>query len=324
MISNIYDSAQLLSINLRTSPKVDSKTNVESYTGLANEEADYSARMVFLKSALELAKKQASADSKVLKILVTPEFFFRPKSGVYSAESTKVVHELLKQIVADEMWKDWLFFFGSIVGDAKHLGYPEQLKTFTAKTIAHNIVPILGGNGGRSLITIKQYTALKDFVGKATAGLQTDIVLLEDIKQEPVNAIATDITFQTCGFTFGVEVCVDHSQARLRNHLKLTKEGRPQFHIVTGCGILMHTYKMSALPGGHVFYVDGGPSQTASFLYNLRGRYRITDAPTADEIDPVSKFPLTGEWKTLWNDEVDPELYVYQPVNAPKPEDSWA
>jgi len=210
------------------------------------------------------------------------------------------------------------------------------LKSLESKTIAHNVVPIFGGNGGRSLVSIKKATSELDFVaatrdfttyGTATkAADHKGMVLLEDVKMTPVNAVASDVLFQACGFSFGVEVCVDHWDARLREHLKLTKEGRPQFHIVTGCGILIHTYKMCALPEGFVFYVDGG--NTFSALHHIKGNYSINDQPRSSDPAKVGvtkhAVPSGVAWKTLFIEDFPPEVHIYEPVKAPQPEEGWA
>lgn len=116
-----------------------------SYAGLKNKKnhstdihiqcIDIEARVAFTKDAIEKAFSKADKSPDVLKIFMAPEFLYRSSGGAY-------LHDLingweydspppfnlapyynrwpglfgkLKEIVANEIYKDWLFVFGTAV-----------------------------------------------------------------------------------------------------------------------------------------------------------------------------------------------------------------
>jgi len=87
-----------------------------------------------------------------LVIFVTPEFLFRPASGSYEGKVQMVIDYLLGLVKAAE-FSNWLFFFGSIIGDWK--GKKDR-----------NIVPIISGGLNPKVvhIVVKQNTSGIDYI----------------------------------------------------------------------------------------------------------------------------------------------------------------
>ncbi len=57
-----------------------------------------------------------AADSRVLKIFMAPEFYFRGQQGAYAVESLHQILPALSTETSNGKYKDWLFVFGSAIG----------------------------------------------------------------------------------------------------------------------------------------------------------------------------------------------------------------
>lgn len=87
----------------------------EGYYGGTNEAADIEARVAKITAALESAHAKADNDPSCLKILMTPEFFFRgTDKGAYTLEGAQQLTHELQSLVSDDKYENWLFVFGTI------------------------------------------------------------------------------------------------------------------------------------------------------------------------------------------------------------------
>lgn len=110
-----YEQVQFLGWSVNTAGNWNSTTGLSSYTGLSDEWHDARARVKLVGAVLEVAKVRANPDSKVLKVFMMPEFFFRGAAGGYDLGTVDVVVSSLQELVKEPSWKDWLFVFGSTI-----------------------------------------------------------------------------------------------------------------------------------------------------------------------------------------------------------------
>jgi hypothetical protein len=99
-----------------TTPFRNNKTWIISIRGDPNEETDLMNRVQFTKTLVEKAFEMVDNSQHNLKVLVTPEFFFRPVGGSYSEKGVRCLLEKLQQTIEDPKFADWIFVFGTIVG----------------------------------------------------------------------------------------------------------------------------------------------------------------------------------------------------------------
>ncbi len=112
-----YAKVQFMGYCVNAAPKrvVDKK----DYLGLDDEKKDVEARVALLARAIDKAYGEADKSAITLKVFVVPEFFFRGKKGAYAmTPESAPLHavEKLQAMTADDKYKNWIFFFGSILG----------------------------------------------------------------------------------------------------------------------------------------------------------------------------------------------------------------
>jgi len=85
-------------------------------------------------------------------VFVTPEFLFRPASGSYEGKVQMVIDQLMDLAKGSE-YSNWLFFFGSVIGNWKTKN-------------DRNVVPIISGGGIPKLVhvVVKANTSGIDYV----------------------------------------------------------------------------------------------------------------------------------------------------------------
>ncbi|CAE7409910.1 unnamed protein product [Symbiodinium natans] len=155
--------------------------SVQYYAGLDDPEQDVKLRFNLMKFVCETARKKADYDpaDSTLKVFMAPEFFFRGERGAYDANSVYgcdgdgpkcqgTIHTLLtlmKDFVADEKWKGWLFVFGTVIADEPKPDDP-------TKSLYYNAAPVLlGGSSERFLVT-KQFISSIDFLSACAPSQQ--------------------------------------------------------------------------------------------------------------------------------------------------------
>jgi len=159
-----FTTAQFVLVGTNTvfCKKVLGKNEFYWYTGrVFDDEGDCKIRVDFLRELLEKVQNSEDLDKSPtnLVVFVTPEFLFRPGSGSYE-KNVQMVIDQLTGLVKDEKFKNWVFFFGSIIGDWE--GKPDK-----------NIVPIIQGGSDARLIhvAVKRNTSPIDYI------LDTDVKL---------------------------------------------------------------------------------------------------------------------------------------------------
>jgi hypothetical protein len=113
-----YDQVQLIGFNIRNDTKVD------EYLGRYTSGVDISDRSAVMIEAMQIAHGKASANRKILKVFVAPEFYWRNKKGAYPVEDISKILPSLRDEADKAKYVDWLFVFGTAIGRQKHEADP--------------------------------------------------------------------------------------------------------------------------------------------------------------------------------------------------------
>jgi hypothetical protein len=111
-----YEQVQFIGFNIRN----DTNSTGTEYLGDDTDSVDIEFRCKAMVEAIQLAKTHVSADRKVLKLFVAPEFYFRGKKGAYAVENISTIVPRLRQETDKYDYLDWLFVFGTALGSYGH------------------------------------------------------------------------------------------------------------------------------------------------------------------------------------------------------------
>jgi len=326
------------------------------YVGIPDQTKDVDQRLATLQDGIEKAFAGADPSPTILKIFVTPEFFFQPPSGYYDYEHTQKIIGSLKKMVEDNKFKNWHFIFGSIIGDGR--GLQSFLTTVKSTKIDNLVMQLQGGVGAASFQAFKANVSPIDFLsenGKSyfdtnTAGQPVivrirhpkDTLKYEDVKKISKVAYEYSVLSQVDGLDYGVEICLDHAVGVMRNSFKMTAYGRPIVHIITSCGMNIMAQNVCARPGGYVFLCDGIAPYTILARVDNKSYSQADPAPFSsfesslkNEIDslPFPKAQRGGITFKSIDFKVNPavfqdinagiDIYSKQSIPATNKEDVW-
>jgi hypothetical protein len=141
-----YDKIQLVGYYIRTGLYEGSDDPATITSGSPKEKMDKAlwqdleARCGFMADAIDkaaTAKGVLASDPTVLKIFMAPEFYFRGKQGAYPLDMVSEILNVksLKDALAKDAYKDWLFVLGSAIGTID-LETQAQRKTFAGTITA--------------------------------------------------------------------------------------------------------------------------------------------------------------------------------------------
>lgn len=301
-----YTHVQFIAYCIHTAPQINDK-GVEKYVGLKGENTkDIDLRVGLVKIAIDTAKgaaKPSTQAEKILKIFITPEFFFRGHDGAYDMTSVHHAVQSLQETVKAEEWKDWLFVFGTILGQSAPalfpatppaLALPEPIIDPTKPKEIYNFVLVQKGGfpdaanaPANAHVIQKRKMSDIDFINKAPLG--SKILRLTRVTDLPPNP-AIDPTdelqkseydgssiFTRDGITFGIEVCLDHANYRL---MKGKGKNKINIQLVTSCGMTINHGAIAVENSGYIFLCDGmtdgasTPTYTAhSTLFSPKGNF---------------------------------------------------
>lgn len=282
-----YSNVQFLAHAINTGPAYDSTRNVYEYVGKNNVADDVRDRISLVGALLKTARKSADQSDKTLKVLMLPEFYFRGPRGAYSLDQAHTVIAGLQSLVRDEQWRDWFLVYGSVI-TYSYAGDVDPMTDNTVPAEVYNIVPCqVGGFGNNDAadaarVVMKEKLSGIDFISAPTrpGGLHGannyQAFLLDYVNHlDPMSPIGAESevqfvnyggegVFDACGFTWGVEVCLDHAVGRLQKSSNLPKIAS---QLIPSCGMSIIDNNI-ALDTGWVFNVDGlnsgRPSSTSA------------------------------------------------------------
>ena len=124
-----------------------------TYTGLPNASADIQARCAYVQAAIQTARNLfiANDNANHLKVFMTPEFLFRGAAGAYSFEKRDELIRRLYNLVANPIYADWLFVFGSILSWSAPtkrrsvFNRTRVLNDYRAKEVYNTVLAVPGG-----------------------------------------------------------------------------------------------------------------------------------------------------------------------------------
>ncbi|MFZ5896407.1 MAG: hypothetical protein ACOY0T_35465 [Myxococcota bacterium] len=284
-----YSYVEFLGYEIKTSALTT------KYMGLENDlHADMLNRVKLMRKAIQTARLCATSLATCLKIFVAPEFFFRGPNGAYSMSQVSAVIGGLQKIVKADTWRDWVFVFGSILGNSSPHDHPDfgermlrklfsedayQVDATKRKEIYNFVLVQKGGfeDGDASehaRTVMKKVVSGVDFLDptKATRGLTSGTVTgppriskpEENLELQKHNHDGAGI-FDLAGIRFGVETCLDHLYdaskgkdfRRLRVAPLSSGQKKVQIHLVPSCGMSIKPGSVVAQRDGFVFNVDG-------------------------------------------------------------------
>lgn len=237
---------------------IDTRPKNQTYLGKSNSKEDINERIKLVEKTLEQAREKTESDSKVLKILMMPEFFFRGQEGAYSMENVQLIIEDLQNLVMDEKkWKNWIFVFGSILGASF---VPKENKT----EIYNYVLVQEGGFGNKedagpnaARIVLKEYKSTIDFINSGSGFVSNNVKYLERLEKGSEDKVWNydgNSVFDIDGIQFGLEICLDHKKQRLEKSTDLPKI---DIQLIPSGGMTIQRNAIVSKEGGYVFHCDG-------------------------------------------------------------------
>jgi hypothetical protein len=118
-----YEQVQLIGFNVRNDTKTDTK-----YLGWSTANVDILERGEVMIEAVQIAHGKASTDRKILKVFVAPEFYWRGRRGAYLLEDISKILPSLRVEADKAKYVDWLFVFGTAIGQLVHKDGGDPIK----------------------------------------------------------------------------------------------------------------------------------------------------------------------------------------------------
>ncbi|NOK09596.1 hypothetical protein [Corallococcus exercitus] len=311
------------------------------YIAMQRQKEDIRSRCMLMKLSAEKARAQAETSSSCLKVFVAPEFYFRGRTGAYDLEGLQAVVSQLRAWASAPQWRDWLFFFGTVVGTfldpnnqnevinaaVVHRGGsgPDGTRIVMKEALAPD--DFLSAihlrnttNPARGILTMEQLVGLKD-------GTQFDAVQNrgpgKEHQERPFDGTGV---FDEARVRFAVEVCADHLVSRLAKSPTAWLDWLPQVQVITSCGVGdFNADSVVASKDGFVFRCDGFFAETQqsvaahSRLSKVTGARTRSQGATLQEVQRTKTVKLRNHlpmwWKHCFSEAG--ELHVYPSQAAP-------
>jgi hypothetical protein len=257
------------------------------YPGNPDVEQDVTDRVQLMKAAVEQAASLVNRDDRVLKVFVAPEFFFRGPQGAYDMKHVGDVIGLLQRYARADIYKHWLFVWGTIIGRAQK---PDG--TWEIYNVAVVQKGAQGADGAN--VVMKEFKSGIDFISAAPRwaagvgpylqvprvnGIHSEIAehmpRLADGRRREERAVpyGGEALLLVDDIQIGLEICLDHACKRLRNHQMRPDERVVQLQIIPSAGMEIQPDAVVAAAGGLVFNCDGSytlPGRTMGAHTDLR------------------------------------------------------
>ncbi|MEH0018047.1 MAG: hypothetical protein V6Z89_00270 [Desulfobacter sp.] len=292
------------------------------YLGSRIASRDIKARIKIMFKAIDTAYKTGQCDmsSSTLKIFMAPEFFFRGILGAYSMDDAQTIIEGLRQKIKSGPYRHWIFVFGTTVAFSRGAG------KHTKKEV-YNFSVVQKGNGriADSRVVMKEFKSGIDFIGDRvrfdnpdwirpgkTIGLtDSDVKHLAPVsgpgsgKERQRRSYDGNGIFELDGITFGMEVCLDHLESRLRKSPQNLGENMIQIQLIPSAGMEIKDQSIVAMKNGLVFNCDGSyglPGKTPVNAHSILGKVKKMHVGTRNatweeipvnyvkNVDPVDSF----------------------------------
>ncbi len=341
----MYRQIHCIGYELYTGPQFINRA-IKVYPGLMSEFDDLAGRLKWIAQVVDTAQKAfpgkgRSAEGEILRVCMMPEFLMRGSQGAYDLRTVDLGVRFLQDLVSDRRFADWLFVFGTLVGRS-HPTMPSpsgEIIDPDAPVEAYNLCPVIRGGWkvdgideatarvAATKVVLKEQLSNIDFI-KITenAGTWARVGYLapggpagpgRERQRRPDDGGAI---FTIDGITFGLEICLDHDEGRLKDSPPQPGEPLIQVQLIPSCGMSIQPRSVVAIKDGLVFNVDGflrhhtavqmvaTPSSFANPDAALRdppGARRAIDLPPTPE--NFSEFYIGGPG----------QLWSYDPIDLP-------
>eukprot|EP00578_Thalassiosira_sp_NH16_P001134 CAMPEP_0181139710 /NCGR_PEP_ID=MMETSP1071-20121207/34927_1 /TAXON_ID=35127 /ORGANISM="Thalassiosira sp., Strain NH16" /LENGTH=544 /DNA_ID=CAMNT_0023226635 /DNA_START=49 /DNA_END=1686 /DNA_ORIENTATION=+ len=150
---------------------------LQCYLGLEDTAKDVHRRLNIMRDAVDKAYDNSDKDDSVLKIFLSPEFFFRGLNGAFefeleeaedeNGECSDICHILkgLENIVAHKRFENWMFLFGTVIASE---GLPTEdefdYQFYNFAPLYKGFDPATSTRVGKNFIVPKRYVSNADFL----------------------------------------------------------------------------------------------------------------------------------------------------------------
>jgi hypothetical protein len=260
-----YDQIVFIGYVIDTAP--EKTPSGEVYLGLPDPALDIAARCQLMKGAIERARGLVAGlppvPGETLYVFVAPEFLFRGATGAYSMRDVQLAIEGIQSIVADAKWKDWVFGFGTIIGQWLLSDSPPCIQICNFALVQQGGLAEQGADGARAIQ--KELKSGIDFIAKSQ---DENSLVLGAVSHQPADmpgpgreqqqaAYDGAGIFELAGINWAVEICLDHLVGRLQESPQMVGDAEVQVQIVPSCGASIDAGSTIAQRGGYIFNVDG-------------------------------------------------------------------
>lgn len=272
-----YKKVQFIAYCINTAPKSvkESGTWKQKYVGLQDNSKDINERIKLIKEAIDKAHENGDKSPNTLKIFMVPEFFFRGATGAYPMANVQEVIEGLQSLVKEQKQENWIFVFGTILGFSsptmtvtRKEGKIEEIDESKDKEIYNFTLVQQGGFKEEKKapkyahVVQKELKSDIDFIkakDMSGGGLALKRVIhltpLKEERNEFSNLKYEGLSvFKMHGITFGLEVCLDHANQRLKNSKNLPSI---DIQLIPSCGMSIKEEAIVVRKFGYVFNCDG-------------------------------------------------------------------
>ena len=263
------------------------------YSGAMDVNMDVTIRIDLIRTFLKkvLQSRQLNRARDVLKIFMLPEFYWRGIEGGYRNEglediSITILRKLQAEISSSEDYEDWIFIWGTLVS------YKQMVGHYVVKNCA---LISEGGREGVQFQILKDNIADYDFAPPKSRDYKVRVdegmhlvKLSNTLSRIKKPGVRDSPFFNAKGVCFGIEICVDHASARIRQAIYSLPDGHPlpQIICIPAAGMSIseeHVY--DRFRNVHLFLVDGN------------GIGRKVDLQNFTQVDgrgkSLTKLPLT-------------------------------
>ena len=251
-------------------------------------------RLAILKEVLDRIRNDRFVESpdidhgsKVLKIVMVPEFFLRGPFGAYSTAQAIYFDQILldvadeiRDIVRDDFFQHYLFVFGTVIA-ARVLDDPEkpwwQENVSSANLGYLNFAPLVkgGSNHKHDYVVTKHYISSADFLDRtlllnpkrSKVHQYADVSdrFQEALFEKRGTTVVENNFIQVDGLRIGIEICLDHRLGVLWDNIQTeqVKGGLVDIQLIVSAGMAIERGPNPVVPGGVVYLTDGEASSAA-------------------------------------------------------------
>lgn len=318
----------------------------EKYLGHDNSRIDIDTRCKIMSDAIYRARRSTHSviDGNTLKIFMAPEFYFRGNKGVYPIEEVSRVMEKMRVTTKQTFYNNWFFVFGTALG---------YLKDGSSKEIFNIALVQRGGTTNAdkdsALIVYKEYISPIDFISKETHLTWDDpnnrkVIIggpgsgrtkirptqgsmdlrskhIEPVgrgKEKSKSGLGGQSIFKWNNIMFGLEVCLDHAEARLRSSRVGRGSSFVQIQLIPSAGMDINDDAVATATEGLIFNVDA----THVELKQNNGNYANPNTNLINpahhiDLDNLNSVQFIGNHNNYFEGGKG-SVYIYTPINIPK------